>query len=281
MAARFVILACTALTLAACQTATTEDTSVRRGASPTFGSLQRTQIRGPVVADTDVAPARARHASAAPRSAAARSATRRASVVPNPMRSPKVHATAQNGSFAGDASETLSRQTELAHRAAVAGDTSTQAQTTTRAAPTVPATDAAAQMSMQTELAHQAAEADSAGETAPAPAPDPSTAVDAATRMSMQTELVHQAAATQAIDAPISETPHTTPPIDIGLGDITIDKIEKMFGGMPFLLIASIAAALVAALGFALRSSPKSKGDEEYSGPHLVENEDYREPYAA
>jgi hypothetical protein len=324
MAARFVMLAFAVLTLAACQTATTEDTSVRRGASPTLGNLHRTQIRGPVVADDSVAPSRARQAGAV-RSAAARS-TRSARVVANPMRSPKVRTAGGGVPSTADAAAQMSMQTELAHRAAggdvpaapeqaTTPDTSTSdaaaqmsmqtelahraasgevppaaQQPTGPAADAPPVTDASATMSMQTQLAHEAAVAGVAGGEAPAEttAPDTSAVADAATRMSMQTDLVHEAAATRAIDqTPVSE--HPAPPIDFGFGmlrELTIDKIEAMFGGTPFLLIASIAAALVAALGLALRKSPKPKRDEDYGGPHLVENEDFhhdrdREPYAA
>lgn len=322
MAARFVMLAFAVLTLAACQTATTEDTSVRRGASPTLGNLHRTQIRGPVVADDAVAPSRTRQAGAVQRSAAARSAR----VVANPMRSPKVRTAGGGVPSTADAAAQMSMQTELAHRAAggdvpaapeqattpdsstsdAAAQMSMQTELAHRAAsgeappaaqqPTGPApdappvTDASATMSMQTQLAHEAAVAGVAGSEAPAEttAPDTSAVADAATRMSMQTDLVHEAAATRAIDqTPVSG--HPAPPIDFGLGmlrELTIDKIEAMFGGTPFLLIASIAAALVAALGFAFRKSPKPKRDEDYEGPHLVENEDFhherdREPYAA
>ena len=89
-----------------------------------------------------------------------------------------------------------------------------------------------------------------------------------------------------ASSVPVSEPvqPAPTPGIEFGLGwlsELTIDKIEAMFGGMPFLLIASIAAALVAAFGFAIRPTRKAKSDEDYAGPHLVDSEDYREPYAA
>lgn len=268
MAARFFMLALAALTLSACETARTEDTGVRRGASPTLGDVHRNQIRGPVVADATVAPARARHGTAARRASAGAAnggrqasatrqlaparagASRSASVVPNPMRAPK---------------------------------TETTAPATGASAPTDPVT----QMSMQTELAHRAAEAgDAAVETEAPAAPETATGPDPVTQMQMQTDLVHQAAATEPlppVQPAVDEQVHTTGPIDFGLGDITIDKIEAMFGGMPFLLIASIAAALVAALGFALRSSPKPKKGEDYGGPHLVENEDYRdrEPYAA
>jgi hypothetical protein len=273
MAARFVMLAFAALTLAACETASIGDNSVRRGASPTLGNFgHRGQIRGPVVADEAVAPARARHAGAARRGAAAGSAARRASVVPNPMRSP-------NASSAGDAAAMMSLQTEFAHRAAVDGDAAAKARAT--APQTSSGADAASMMSMQTELAHQeAVDGDAAGE-AQTTVPDASSPEDVAARMSMQTDLVHQAASSEPL--PVNEPIQTTSPIDFGLGSLTTDKIEAMFGGMPFLLIASIAAALVAALGLALRSSSKPKADEDYAGPHLVDRdrEDYREPYAA
>lgn len=81
---------------------------------------------------------------------------------------------------------------------------------------------------------------------------------------------------------PVTEPVKPTAPIDFGLSDLTPDKIEAMFGGMPFLLIAAIAAALVAALGLALRSPAKKREEPAYTGPHVVDyEEEHREPYAA
>lgn len=70
-------------------------------------------------------------------------------------------------------------------------------------------------------------------------------------------------------------------PIEFLPKDMTPEKIEAMFGGMPFLLIAAIAAALVASLGLALRrpnSASNEYADHRDNVDHL---DDHREPYAA
>jgi hypothetical protein len=252
MAARFVMLAFAVLSLAACETATTDDLSVRRGASPTrgtFGHQPREVVRGPVVADRATTP-RATHAAVARRRATAGRTTyadatqatptvaarpnrvvtqapaiRTPEVVPNPMRAEPSGATAE----------------------------------------TAPPADVPAAMSIQTDLVHQASVSEQP--VAPPTPVDP------------QTTTLGAYPAGDPAALPIDEPVQPTPPIEFGLGELTPDKIEAMFGGMPFLLIASIAAALIASLGLALRSRPAKR--EEYSEPHVDHDEDYREPYAA
>jgi hypothetical protein len=252
MAARLAMLAFAALSLAACETASTDDTAVHRGASPTLGDLghhQRGMVRGPVVADA--APARAAHATAhhaaahpaVVRATAARSTgTRTASVVPNPMRSPHTATTAP---------------------ATVPATTATAAAAQPSALPTEPAQPASI-------TAQQAVET---------PAAPAATASEAQSTIG-----AYPAGSDDASTVPVSDQPvQPTPPIEFSIGDLTPDKISAMFGGMPFLLIASIAAALVASLGLALRSSKPDKEQEpEYNGPRVVDyDEDHREPYAA
>jgi hypothetical protein len=80
-----------------------------------------------------------------------------------------------------------------------------------------------------------------------------------------------------------ARTAETQPsaPIEFLPKDLTPQKIEAMFGGMPFLLIAAIAAALVASFGLALRRS--TSGRNEYAGhrDNVDHLDDHREPYAA
>lgn len=246
MATRLAVLAFAALSLAACETASTDDTAVHRGASPTLGELghhQRGMVRGPVVADAAPA-ARARHAAAHPaatRAAAARSTgTRTASVIPNPMRARHAPTTAP----AVDAS-TAPPVTEIAPGAA--------AQSTLPTEPVQP-----------TSATEQPASPFTGQSEAPA-------------------TIGAYPAGSDATSLPVSEPVQPTPPIEFGIGDLTPDKISAMFGGMPFLLIASILAALVASLGFALRSPKSAPPDEpEYTGPHVVDHDEHlREPYAA
>jgi hypothetical protein len=247
MAARLAVLAFAALSLAACETASTDDTAVHRGASPTLGDLghhQRGMVRGPVVADAAPARATTHHAAAHPAAAratttatAARgSGTRTASVVPNPMRAPRAATTAPATTDAtATAAQPSTQPTEPAQPASVT------AQSETPAAPVAPTSET-------------------------------------------QSTIGAYPSGGDASTVPVSEQPiQPTPPIEFGIGDLTPDKISAMFGGMPFLLIASIAAALVAALGLALRpSKPAKEQDPEYNGPHVVDyDEDHREPYAA
>ena len=251
MATRLAVLAFAALSLGACATASTDDTAVHRGASPTLGDLghhQRGVVRGPVVADSTPA-ARVHHAAghpaagtrtaAATRTAPAR-ATRTASVIPNPMRARH----AQTAVPAVDAS-TAPAITEVAP--------STTAQSTLPTEPVQPTS---------------ATEQPASPLTAPSDVP---------------ATIGAYPAGGDATSLPVSEPVRPTPPIEFGIGDLTPDKISAMFGGMPFLLIASILAALVASLGFALRSpKPAPREEPEYTGPHVVDHDEHlREPYAA
>jgi hypothetical protein len=224
MAARFVMLAFAAFSLAACETAS-DDASVHRGASPTLGDLGHhpRAVRGPVVADSDVvAPSHATRAAGTRLAISHAASTRTAHVVPNPMRAAKSNTTAP----------------------------AVSATTTARSAvPTEPVQPASA-----TDQPTAPPASDAQSTIGAYPASDPSA-------------------------LPVTEPVQHTAPISFGLGELTPAKIEAMFGGMPFLLIASIAAALVASLGLALRSSAPAKR-EEYAEPH-VDHEDYREPYAA
>ena len=229
MAARFVMLAFAALSLAACETATTDDTSVRRGASPTLGDLghhPRAGVRGPVVADNAVTTSHATRTAGTRVVRSHAASTRTAHVVPNPMRVAKGNATAPAAS------------------------------TTTAPAPST----------LPTEPVQPASVTDQPVTPAPPAGSDAQTTIGAYP-------------ASDPSSLPVNEPVQPTPPITLGLEELTPGKIEAMFGGMPFLLIASIAAALIASLGLALRSSPQAKR-EEYSERH-VDHEDYREPYAA
>ncbi|MBI1212524.1 MAG: hypothetical protein GC190_13755 [Alphaproteobacteria bacterium] len=238
MSARFAVLAIATLSLAACETASTEDTGVHRGASPTLGEIghhQRAVVRGPVVADaTPVARSHAAgHPVAAYRAPARTTAThsagtRTATVIPNPMRSGRTATTAPPAS---------------------ATTTTTNGLSTLPTEPVQPA-------AVTEEPFAPPATGDTQSPLGAYPTGD-STAL------------------------PVDEPIRPTPPIDFGLGDLTPDKIEAMFGGMPFLLIAAIAAALVAALGLALRS-PRRREEPTYHEPHVVDHdEDMRESYAA
>ncbi len=75
--------------------------------------------------------------------------------------------------------------------------------------------------------------------------------------------------------------PQPSAPIEFLPKDLTPQKIEAMFGGMPFLLLAAIAAALVASFGLALRRPNSARN--EYAGhrDNVDHLDDHREPYAA
>ena len=76
----------------------------------------------------------------------------------------------------------------------------------------------------------------------------------------------------------VQESVPTEPTAPLIPRDLTPSKIEAMFGGMPFLLIAAIAAALVASFGLALRQPNRERA--RYA-EQMEREEDHREPYAA
>jgi hypothetical protein len=214
---KFVMLALVAFSLAACETATTDDVALRSDVGPT-ASHHQPMVRGPVVPDR-VEPA-ARRTATAPRVAR---------VVPNPLSQ-----TATTGSTAAAPMGAHQTAPASAPQAAVPTEPAQSASTTEEPQPS---------------------------ETATAPlAPVDAVLMQDSTRT----------AETQP-SAPIEFLPK----------DLTPEKIEAMFGGMPFLLIAAIAAALVASLGLALRRP--SRGRNEYADhrDNVDHLDDHREPYAA
>ena len=245
--AKFVMLALATVSLAACATATTDDLSVRRGASPTRGDLglhavnhHRVVVRGPVVPDTVVAarPARAtaRHSLVA-RSAVTKPAATRVAATRPAVTKP------------------VAGSKHAAH----------EVPNPLRQAPAAPAT--VAQTAPASGLPTEPVQ--------PASATEPP--ADAAAT-SPQSVIVGDVPV-QEPSADASAPSGTNPPTLLGLSNITPATIEQMFGGMPFWLISVIAAALVATFGLALRSKPEKR--EAYEEPRVDPEEDYREPYAA
>ena len=80
-----------------------------------------------------------------------------------------------------------------------------------------------------------------------------------------------------------TRTAETQPsaPIEFLPKDLTPEKIEAMFGGMPFLLIAAIAAALVASLGLAMRQPSSARNEYADHRDNVDHLDDHREPFAA
>jgi len=107
------------------------------------------------------------------------------------------------------------------------------------------------------------------------------------------TTATEEALPSDAAPAPLADTvlmqdnlrsaeTRSSAPIEFLPKDLTPQKIEAMFGGMPFLLIAAIAAALVASLGLALRRPQRAR--DEYIGPrgdNVDHLDNHREPFAA
>ena len=211
---KFVMLALVAFSLAACETATTDNIALRGDASRTVRH-HKPMVRGPVVPD---------RVERATRSASAKSHVPR--VVPNP----------------------LSRTASVAPGATVASTHSTVPQT----APSEPI-----QSTSGTESQPTITELPS--EVAPAISP------------TMGAYPTHDSSLENEPSAPIS----------LGLDSMTPDKIEAMFGGMPFLLIAAIAAALMATLGLALRRPARDPDDYAEHRDNVDHLDDHREPNAA
>ncbi len=250
MPTKLIVLALAALTLAACETASHDDIGVRRGASPTRGDLtQHMVVRGPVVADAAVTP-RAAHTARSP------AVTRVASAATRP-------ATAHHA--ATPAVKVVANPLRAATPAPATASTTTETAAATPAAPVSPEALLNSQTPATPTEPVQPASATQA--TAPEPAPVTTSTISGYPQGDTQTLPVSEQAPQQQVA-----------PISLGLGDLTPDKISALFGGMPFLLIASIAAALVASFGLALRTSPRKQ--EEIEEPR-IDHEDYRESYAA
>ena len=163
-----------------------------------------------------------------------------ARVVPNPLRQTATHTTSAPASVP-------------AHVASTVGPAAPVVATQTPAAPSEPAQPASA--------------------TEPAPA---------VTEPPVQTEAATSPPSTIGAypvqdQLNVQESAPTEPSAPLIPRDLTPSKIEAMFGGMPFLLIAAIAAALVASFGLALWQPNRERA--RYA--EQIEREDHREPYAA
>jgi hypothetical protein len=263
MTAKLVMLVLAAASLAACTTATTttEDLSVRRGASPTRGEIShhKVVVRGPVVPDTVVAshasvshhavasrPAVASHPAVASRATTARATT------PKPVTTTK---------FAAREVPNPLRQAKPAAPAA----TATASAATGPAATAPAASEATPGTGLPTEPPQAASVTEPSQEATPL---TPQSAVG---------DLPIQETSSEPNPAPAPSG--QSPLAMLGLGSLTPQSIEHLFGGMPFMLIAALAAALVATFGLAIRPKPE---EPEYEEPRVDHHdEDYREPYAA